>query len=126
MTRPMLPLLALCLGAGCALADEPDAAATWHLRAIDGAPFAAEATVAFPEPGAVTGMAPCNAFRAAREGDWPDIAIGPIAATRRACPDLAAEGAFFAALEAMERAEVAEGVLRLTGADGREMVFDAQ
>ncbi len=84
------------------------------------------ATITFPEPGRVTGSGPCNSFNAAQSVPLPWIDIGPIAATRRACPDLAAEGAYFAALEQATLAEVAGDVLILSDEDDDFLVFRAQ
>lgn len=97
----------------------------WRLTELDGAVFTASATVAFPEEGAVTGNGPCNAFIAAQTLPYPWIAIEGIAATRRACPDLDAEAAYFAALESMTLAEVGGDVLILSTTEGRQMVFAA-
>jgi heat shock protein HslJ len=54
---------------------------------------------------------------------YPWFEAGDIAVTRRACPDLAAETAFFDALADMTLAEVAGDALILSTPDGREMVF---
>ena len=97
----------------------------WRLVELDGAAFAARATIAFPEPGRIAGEAPCNVFSGAIAVPYPWFALSGLAVTRRACPDLAAEGAFFAALQAMRQAEVSGDVLVLTAEDGRQMVFRA-
>ena len=102
-----------------------DPATTWRLTELDGAPFTASATLAFPEEGEVTGTGPCNGFRAGQTLPYPWIEITGIAATRRACPDLDAETAYFAALEAMTLAEVGGDILILSTTEGREMVFTA-
>lgn len=98
----------------------------WRLTEIDGAPFSAAATITFPEEGIVTGRGPCNAFTATQSVPLPWIEIRDIAATRMACPDLAAEAAFFAALQDMTLVEVTLDILLLTTPEGREMVFTAQ
>lgn len=102
-----------------------DTSVTWRLTELDGTPFTAPATVAFPEEGEVTGKGPCNAFTAAQTLPYPWIAIEGIAATRRACPDLDAETAYFAALEAMTLVEVGGDVLILSTTEGRQMAFVA-
>ncbi|MEL6551099.1 MAG: META domain-containing protein [Pseudomonadota bacterium] len=129
LTRFLLPLLTLPILAACG-PDETisgflDPSETWQLAELDGAPWAAEATLSFPEAGRVTGRGPCNAFNATQSAPYPWIEIGPLAATRRACPELAAETRFFEALSAMAIAEVSGDVLLLSGEDGREMVFRA-
>lgn len=96
----------------------------WRLSSLDGQPFPAAATIDLSEPGRIAGQGPCNRFFASYEGPLPDFRPGAIGATRMACPDLAAEAAFFSALSAMTRAEVTGPVtLTLTGAEGRRMEF---
>jgi heat shock protein HslJ len=43
-----------------------------------------------------------------------------------ACPDIAAEDAFFAALDVMSQSEVSGNTLRLANDEGEEMVFRAE
>ena len=57
------------------------------------------------------------------EGSRRRFEIGPIGATRMACPELDAEAAFFAALRRVARAEVAGDVLILSDPGGFRMVF---
>ncbi len=128
-----LAWLAVALAAACAPAvpPEPEVGAgnwllpgtTWRLVELDGAPFAARATATLTPDGRVVGEAPCNAFRAEWTGRWPDIRFTPAAATRRACPDLEAEAAFFAALAATSRASLGENGLTLSGEGGRSLRF---
>ena len=56
------------------------------------------------------------------EAPYPWFETGPILVTRRACPDLEAEGDFLRALESMSQAEVLGSVLILSNDAGREMV----
>ena len=115
--------------AGCAdetISGYADPNAVYHLQEIDGAPFQATATISFPETGRAMGRAPCNAWSAEQSAPYPWLKLGPIAATRRACLDLEAEGVFFAALSAMTLAEVQGDVLILSDEDGRTMVFRAE
>ena len=49
--------------------------------------------------------------------------IEAIGATKMACPDLAAESAYFEALQAMQRAELDQGHLYLIGPEGRIKEF---
>jgi heat shock protein HslJ len=53
----------------------------------------------------------------------PEFSLGPVRATRMACPDLPAETVFFEVLRAMQRAELDQGHLYLTGPEGRVMEF---
>jgi heat shock protein HslJ len=95
----------------------------WQLIELQGARFAAKATLHFPEPGKLAGDAPCNRYFGAMWGDYPWFKAGRIAATRRACPDLAEESRFLQALETMSQAEATQTHLILTGDDGQSMVF---
>ena len=125
--RWALAALALVL-AGCA--DETisgyAAPGPWRLVSIDGEPYPAEATMDLSVPGRVSGRGPCNGWSAAQRVPYPWFEIGPVTATRMACPALADEAAFFGALEAMELAEASGDVLVLSTADGREMEFRRQ
>ncbi len=98
----------------------------WHLLEIDGAPFNARATVTFPEPGKIAGQAPCNTYSGAMTAPYPWFETGPLAATRMACDDLAAENRFFEALGEMTQSEVSGGAMILRNENDREMVFEAR
>lgn len=98
---------------------------TWRLQEMDGAPYPAKATLTFPEEGRIAGEAPCNSFSGAQTVPYPWFRAEQVAATRRACPELEAEAAFFRALSEMTLAEVAGDTLILKTEDGREMVFRA-
>lgn len=98
----------------------------WVLQTIDGAAFAARATLIFPEEGVLQGEAPCNTFRGAQTVPYPWFNAGNIAVTRKACPDLDAEQTFFDALQEMTLAEVGPDSLFLSNDDGRKMVFSAE
>lgn len=93
------------------------------LQEIDGTAFPARATLSFPEPGRIAGTAPCNSYAGALTAPYPWFETGPLAATRRACPDLAQETAFFAALAEMSLAEISGNTLILSNDAGRQMVF---
>ena len=84
-----------------------------------------DATVIFLTEGRVEGNGPCNAWSASQTAPYPWIELGPIAATRRACPELAFEGRFFEALTSVSLAEVSGPLLVLSG-DEVEMVFRAR
>lgn len=96
------------------------------LREIDGAPYAAVATLTLPERGMIAGQAPCNAYSTAITVPYPWFRVEAIAATKRACPSLAAETVFFDALAQMTLAEWSGDILVLSSETGREMVFEAQ
>ncbi|MCP3969788.1 MAG: META domain-containing protein [Rhodobacteraceae bacterium] len=102
-----------------------DPGAVYRLGELSGAEFTARATISFPGAGEVRGQGPCNSYSARQTVPYPWIRIEALAATRRACPELVDEAAFFGALEAMTLAEVAGGVLILSNDEGAEMVFRA-
>ena len=103
-----------------------DPEARYRLTSLDGEGFIANAYIRFPEPGQVTGTGPCNSFSADQRVPYPWFELGPIATTRRACPDLAAEADYFAALSEMQFAEVFDQTLLLTNDAGREMLFHVE
>lgn len=72
----------------------------WVLITLNGADFPATATIGFPARSQIAGQGPCNSYTSTNTTPYPWIEIGPIAATRRACPQLQAEAAFFDALRA--------------------------
>jgi len=100
-----------------------DANATWTLIDLDGKPFNARATIAFPSKGKVTGQAPCNTFVSTQTVPLPWFKLGPIMSTKMACPDLVAEQQFFEGLGAMTLAETSGNTMILSTDGGREMVF---
>lgn len=95
----------------------------WTLSSLNGSPFEALATLTFEEPGRITGQAPCNRFGAELPSRYPDFALGPIMATKRACHDLEAEQAFLSTLAEMTRADMSDAVLTLSSETDRQMVF---
>lgn len=97
----------------------------WQLQELDDHPFPARATLNFPETGKLAGDAPCNSYFGAQTAPYPWFAAENIAATRRACPDLAAETAYLGALSDMNLAEVLGNTLILSNDAGRKMVFTA-
>lgn len=80
----------------------------WHLVTLRDAPFDADATISFPKRNQITGEGPCNRYNTTNSTPYPWIEVGPVAATRRACPDLKAESAYFDALRSA-RIVVIEG-----------------
>jgi heat shock protein HslJ len=103
--------------------DTPIAGPAWRLQSINGQAFTARATLQFARDGAVSGHGPCNSYAGTARISPPDIAIGPLRLTRRACPDLAAEGAFFDALSRMASFHEMPGALILRDRRGDTMVF---
>ena len=128
--RILLSLLMILALVGCqpdeSVSKFTDPNAEYHLIEIDGEPFTARATIAFPKEGEVVGQAPCNRYFARQTVPYPWFALEGIGATRMACEDLNAETTFFAALSEMSLAEVVDGTLILTNEAGRGMVFEAR
>ncbi|PIV74961.1 MAG: META domain-containing protein [Rhodobacteraceae bacterium CG17_big_fil_post_rev_8_21_14_2_50_65_11] len=95
----------------------------WVLTEQDGIPVTAAVTLDLSGPGQISGAAPCNRYTATQSAPYPWVAIGPIAATRRACPDLQAEQAYLALLAQMTLAEVSGPVLILSNDSGETLEF---
>lgn len=125
MTRGLALLAVAALGACVMVApppptDVPQSAwilpgTSWKLVELDGKPYDARAVATLTDDGRITGQAPCNSFNASYTGHWPDLRFQPAATTRMACPDLAAESAFFGALAKVDHAAHDQGTLLLTG-----------
>src|SRR5687767_3926344 len=97
-----------CVVAGCAVTSRVGTTdlpgTTWQLVAVDGDAVVADAvpTLAFGEPGAVSGSTGCNTFSGEVTIDGNELSIGALVTTRMACADPAAntqEQAFLAAME---------------------------
>lgn len=99
---------------------------TWHLVTLKGANFDATATLTFPSRNRIAGQAPCNRYFSRNAAPYPWIEIGPIGATRRACPDLQAEQAYFEALEAVNVAVIEGDTLTLSDEETPLLVFTAR
>ena len=130
MFRLLPPLLSLLLVSACypdeSISGYAEQSAEYHLIEIDGVPFDASATIAFPDTGEVIGQAPCNKYFATQTAPYPWFALEGIGATRIACENLSNESIFFEALEQMTLAEVSGETLILSNTDGREMIFVAR
>ncbi|MEL6168329.1 MAG: META domain-containing protein [Pseudomonadota bacterium] len=97
--------------------------ATYVLSEIDGTPFDARASVSFPGEGRIVVRGPCNMFEARIGVPYPWFSLDPVRTTRRACPELAQEAAFLAALSDMTLAEVGPGLLLLSDDGTGHMIF---
>lgn len=97
--------------------------AMYWVQTIGGEPFAARANITFPQPGQITGEAPCNQYEAKQTLPYPWFNIEALAATKRACPDLGLEAEFFKSLASMTLVEVSGSILLLSNDAGSEMVF---
>ena len=98
----------------------------YALEEMFGEPVTWSAEIQFPEKGKVVGAGPCNRFFAKQGVPMPWVEIRQIAATKRACSDLAAEHQYFQALQNMSLAEIAGPFLILSDDDGQELVFQAK
>ncbi|MGC3938402.1 META domain-containing protein [Roseobacter sp. EG26] len=120
-------LISLIALAGC----RPDetvsaygaAGKTWQLVELNGQTVDQIATLTFPEEGRIAGEGPCNSYSAAMTVPYPWFEAGPIASTRRACPDLDFEADYFTALSEMTLSEVLGDTLILSTPEGAQMVF---
>lgn len=110
-----------CRGDDATRAFGPDR--VWTLKQLNGTPFAARAKLTFPTTDEIAGVGPCNRYFGAMNTAYPQFSAGPIGSTRMACPDMAAETAFLAALEVATQAEATSDTLTLTGPNGLTMVF---
>lgn len=72
-----------------------------------------QVTAIFGGGGTVAGNGGCNTFNAPYTIDGTAIAIGPLVATRMACPDLEQETAYFTALESASVYRIVGDVLEL-------------
>ena len=94
----------------------------WVAQDVDGHGVVArvQSTIAFGGDGQANGQGGCNRYRASATLGKGTIALGPIAATRMACPPpiMEQEQRFFAALESVRRYEVDKGMLVLRDQDG--------
>lgn len=97
--------------------------AIWTLHSIDGQRAPANVTLSFPETGRIAGQAPCNSYSGKLDAPYPWFEVTDLTATRIACPNLEAEGTYFAALMTMTQSEVSGHVLILRNDAGHEMEF---
>ena len=121
--RWLFPLLAL---AACQIETisshaKPDE--VFVLTRFNDMPMAERITLQFPERFRIAGQGPCNRYFAEQPEPLPWFDLGPIGATRRACPALDLEQRYFAALDAVQFAERAGDVVLLTNESGLELVF---
>ncbi|MBN8630509.1 MAG: META domain-containing protein [Rhodobacterales bacterium] len=124
MRLPLLFCAALSLTACVtpALSNDEITGVDWHLVGIEGQEVTSPASLRI-DGDKLSGKAPCNRWFGTNAAALPAVAIEAIGATKMACPDLAAESAYFEALQAMQRAELDQGHLYLIGPEGRIMEF---
>ncbi|MEP3345850.1 MAG: META domain-containing protein [Litoreibacter sp.] len=118
-----LTLLAYCKDETISGYAEEDV--VWQLKTVNDLPFPANATITFPEAGKIAGQAPCNRYFGEQTAPYPWFQATAIGSTKKACPELDAETAYFDALRAMTLSEAVGETLILSTDDGQEMVFKA-
>ncbi|MGR3320896.1 MAG: META domain-containing protein [Pseudooceanicola sp.] len=121
--RRALSGLALVALAGCFDdSNFPSDDVIWVLTEMNGQPVTFDATLKVSQDGTLSGLAPCNRFN----GNWflsdSGLTIGPLATTRRACPEMEAETAYLTALQAATEVSPAGEQLDLSGG-GQTLVF---
>jgi heat shock protein HslJ len=129
MRPPLLAAVALATLPAVAAA-EGLAGSEWRPLTLAGAPFpdGVEAFVQFGAEGALTGRGGCNRFSGAYAIDAGRLTIGPVAATRMACPEpaMSAEATLFQTFLAT-RAFFRDGAdLTFLGEDGAPVAAFAQ
>lgn len=97
----------------------------FQLVSLNDQAFDGDATIDLSEAGRVSGKAPCNTYFAEQTAPYPWFEIGPIASTKRACPDLDVEQLFFKVMGRMTLAEVSGSTLILSNTDDESLVFQA-
>lgn len=119
--------LVVLMVSGCAkdetLAAFAGDAGDFALISIDSLPFEGRATINISEAGRISGQAPCNRYFATQTAPYPWFELGPIGATRMACPALDLEQTYFDALVKMTLAEISGGTLILSNDAGLRMIF---
>lgn len=91
------------------------AGSEWQVTRLAETGIETEATLAFGSDGAVSGHAGCNRMRGSYTEDRGLLTIGPLATTRKLCPEtlMDVEAAFLAALAKVHRAAAHHLVLAL-------------
>ena len=119
---PLLAALALAACVTPALSEDEIAGVDWLLVGLEGQTVDWAASLRI-EGDKLSGKAPCNRWFGTNAAALPAVAIQGIGATKMACPDLAAESAYFETLQAMQAVEADQERLFLIGPEGRTMEF---
>ena len=90
-------------------------------EAIPAATGGRPVTVMFAADGRVSGSGGCNRFSGSYTLSGDALELGPLAATKMACPAMELESRVFAALQAVRRWKVAAGSLELADASGKAL-----
>lgn len=121
-------LVALIFAGGCRAMDDTAAPSAvtdtrWRVEDIDGARAdAASSTLQFQGADKISGSTGCNRYSAPVTLTGDGLQIGPVIATRKACPPplMQQEQRFTAALAAAHRYTVDERYLLIFDASGKE------
>ena len=97
---------------------------SFALKEMLGEPVTARVTISFGEDGQVIGQAPCNRYFATQDAPLPWFSLGPIGATKMACPELEEEIQYFDLLGQATLAEVLGGILLLSNEDSVLLRFE--
>ena len=100
--------------------------AVFELTEMAGEPAPSSVTIDLSESGQVAGQGPCNRYSALQTAPYPWFELGPIQATRAACPALREEQRYFELLAKMTLAEISGPVLILSVPGGESLVFRAR
>lgn len=95
----------------------------WVLTEINKEQIRPRVTIVFPEAGRIEGSGPCNRYTAKQLAPYPWFQVEEIAATKRACSELAFETEFFKSLGDMTISEISGKTLILTNDADQEMIF---
>lgn len=114
----LVPFAAILALSACMGGETVSFDGTYQLTSIDGAaiPGSADLTI---EGQAVNGQGPCNRYMGTNAADWPEVSLGAVASTRRACVIEGGEAAFLKAMGQVTRAERSGDNLALIGPDHR-------
>ena len=98
----------VALSANALPAHATEIGGEWHLIAFNTKPAAAPLSITFTTDGVVRGQAPCNRFNGTYIFDdagkgFAGLTFSPLATTRMACDQLAAEGEYLKHLSKVDR-----------------------
>ncbi len=105
------------------ISGQTDASDTWLLIQMNGEPIVPDITLTFPEKGRIAGRAPCNTYFASQTAPLPWFEVSGIASTKRACPNLKLETAYFQTLDSMTLIERKGDTLLLSNDADQSLEF---
>ncbi len=127
LTGALLAALAGCGGGDSEPAGPPLEGTPWTLQSGVDAPADAVPTLTLGDDGQASGFAGCNTFSGGYEISGDTFTIGPLASTQMACPEpqMAAETAYFQALDAADTWAIESSELVLSDGDTELLRFTA-